>query len=137
VILVLDTSAVSALMRREERVLARIRDLRPGDLVLCSPVAAEIQFGLARLPEGSRRRVLLEAEYARLRAVVPWSDWTEAAAAAFGSQKAILERAGTPVGDMDIAIGSVALSLGAAVATANARDFRRLQGLQVEDWGGA
>lgn len=132
-ILVLDTSVVSALMRQEVRSLARLAVLRPGDLLLCSPVAAEIRFGVERLPD-SRRRTLLEAEYARLRAVLPWSDWTEDAAAEFGRRKADLERSGTPVGDMDVVIGSVATSLGGGVATANARDFRRMAGLHVEDW---
>lgn len=116
-------------------MLDRVRALRPGDLLLCAPVAAEIRFGLDRLPEGSRRRVLLEEEYQRLREALPWGDWTEAAALTFGHQKALLERAGTPVGDMDVIIASVALSRGAGVATANARDFRKVLTLQVEDWG--
>lgn len=132
--LVLDTSVVSALMRREEPALVRLAALRPGDLLLCSPVGAEIRFGLERLP-GSRRRDLLEAEYARLRSVLPWCDWTEAAALEFGRQKALLERAGTPVADMDVIIASVASSVGAGVATRNARDFLRVAGLSVEDWG--
>lgn len=102
--------------------------------MLSSPVAAEITFGLRRLPEGSRLRALLTAEYERLRAVVPWADWTEAAHA-YGRQKEALERAGTPVGDMDVIIASVALALGGGVATANVRDFRKIEGLWVDAWG--
>ena len=132
--LVLDTSVVSAIMRREEPALARLKAFLPGDLVITSPVAAEIAFGLRRLPEGSRRRTLLTLEYDRLRRVVPWVDWTEAAATEFGRQKAAIERAGTPVGDMDVIVGSVAIAIGGGVATANARDFRRLQGLHVDEW---
>lgn len=134
--LVLDTRVVSALMRREAVALGRLARLRPGDVLLCAPVAAEIRFGLERLPD-SRRRTLLEAEYSRLRDVLPWSDWTEDAALEFGRQKAYLERVGTPAGDMDVVIGSVAVSVGGGVATANARDFRRMADLHVEDWGHA
>lgn len=122
-------------MRREEVALRRLSALLPGDLLLCAPVAAEISFGLRRLPEDSHRRALLESEYKRLRAALPWSDWTEAAALAFSRQKAYLERAGTPVGDMDVIIASVAISVGGAVATANTRDFLRMPDLVVEDWG--
>lgn len=132
--LVLDTSVVSAVMRREEATLERLKAHHPGDLVISSPVAAEITFGLRRLAEGSHRRTLLAAQYARLRALLPWADWTEAAALEFGRQKAVLERAGTPVGDMDVIIGSVAMAIGGGVATANARDFHRLPGLRVEVW---
>ena len=132
--LVLDTSVVSAIMRREEATLRRLQAAHPADLVICAPVAAEIAFGLWRLPEGSRRRTLLSVEYERMRRVLPWLDWTEAAALAFGRQKDALERAGTPAGDMDVIIGSVAIAMGGGVATANARDFQRMQGLHVEDW---
>lgn len=101
---------------------------------MSAPVAAEIAFGLRRLPEGSRRRALLAAEYERLRLLLSWIDWTEGAAIEFGRQKEALERAGTPVGDMDVIIGSVAAAIGGGVATANARDFQRMHGLRVEAW---
>lgn len=132
-ILVLDTTVVSALMRREHDALARLALETPGDVVLSSPVLAEIKYGLERLAAG-RRRDLLEREWARLRAVLGWHDWTVSAADAFGREKARLERSGTPVDDMDIAIGSIAIALSARLATRNVRHFRRLVGLQVEDW---
>lgn len=102
--------------------------------MIASPVAGEIAFGLRRLPEGSRRRTLLALEYERLRRALPWMDWTEEAALEFARQKEALERAGTPVGDMDVIIGSVAIAMGGGVATANARDFQRMPGLHVDAW---
>lgn len=131
---VVDTSALSAALRLEEPALAHLRGGRPGDFVLCTPVAAEIAYGLDRLEVGSRRRALLEAEYARLRAALAWEDWTEDAASAFGTRKARLERAGTPIGDMDVVIASVALARGWGVATRNPRHFERVEGLAVADW---
>jgi predicted nucleic acid-binding protein len=132
--LVLDTNVVSALMHRLPGALSRLRLSEPVDVVLCSPVAAEIHYGLSRLPSGSRRRTVLTDEWARLREAVAWVDWTEAAASEFGRQKARLEARGTSIEDMDIAIGSVALALGARVATYNARHLQRLEGLAVDDW---
>jgi tRNA(fMet)-specific endonuclease VapC len=132
--IVLDTNVVSALMHRIPEALSRLRMSEPVDVILCTPVAAEIQYGLSRLESGSKRRALLADEYARLRDVVAWVDWTEAAASEFGRQKALLEARGTAVEDMDIAIGSVALVLGARVATYNVRHLERLQGLSIDDW---
>lgn len=132
--LLLDTNVVSALMHRLPEALSRLRMSEPVDVVLCSPVAAEIHYGLSRLAAGSRRRRILTEEYARLREAVAWVDWTEAAAAEFGRQKALLEARGTPIEDMDVAIGSVALTLGARVATYNRRHLGRLHGLAVDDW---
>jgi predicted nucleic acid-binding protein len=132
--LLLDTSAVSAVMHRRSEALEKLRAEEPGAVVLCSPVAAEIQYGLARLEAGSRRRKLLESEYRRLRRVVRWSDWTEEAAAEYGRQKAALEGQGTRLDDMDLIVASVALTLGACLATYNCKHFARIEGLDVADW---
>lgn len=124
-------------MHRQPDALRRLRGLEPGDLILCSSVAAEIHFGIERLAPGSRRQRLLRAEYARLRDALEWRDWTEEASALFGLHKADLERRGERIDDMDVAIAALALSLRAPVATLNARHLRRVEGLAVEDWGSA
>jgi predicted nucleic acid-binding protein len=131
---VLDTSAASAVMHRLPGALERLRRQPPDQVVLSSPVAAEIHYGLSRLPPRARRRQLLEGEYRRLRSVARWADWTEAAAEEFGRQKAALERRGRRLEDMDLAIAALALTLGAAVATLDVRHFSRVDGLTVDDW---
>jgi len=133
--LVLDTSVVSALMHRRRHDLAQLARHTPGEVVLTAPVLAELRFGLERLPEGSRRRVVLTGELSRLRRVIAWSDWTEAAACEFGRQKARLQSLGTPVDDMDVAIGALAICLGARLATYNVRHFERFEGLTLDPWG--
>ena len=133
-ILLLDTSALSALMHRVPSALDRLRGFEPWSVVLCAPVAAEIHYGLANLVPSSKRRRLLEEEYRLIRKAVRWADWGEDAARTFGSLKAALRRKGTPIDDLDIAISSIALELGASVATTNARHFTRIERLKVEDW---
>lgn len=122
-------------MHRVPGALHRLRELEPRAIVLCSPVAAEIHYGLANLVQDSRRRRLLEEEYQRLRAVVRWADWDEEAARRFGAAKAALRESGSMIDDLDIVISSIALARGATVATRNARHFQRIDGLAVEDWG--
>ena len=133
--LVLDTSAVSTVMHRVPRSLERLADYSPADIVLSAPVAAEVSFGLARLGARTKRRRLLASEYQKLREVARWVDWTEPAAWQFGLLKAKLRSRGRVIDDLDIAIGSVAMQLGARVATHNAKHFRELEGVEVEDWG--
>ncbi len=132
--LVLDTSAVSAVMHGIDGALEMLRLENPDEVILVAPVAAEITFGLERLVRGSRRRKLLETEYARLRRVLRWEDWTEVAAVEFGRQKALLAKHGTPIEDFDIAIGASAIVLGARLATLNIKHLARLSGLRVDDW---
>jgi tRNA(fMet)-specific endonuclease VapC len=132
--LLLDTNVVSALMHRQPTALSRLRREEPSNVFLCSPVAAEIRFGLARLATGSRRQRLLTAEYEHLRGAVLWADWTEAAAVEFGRIKAELQRNGSMIDDMDLIIGSIALTIGARVATQNTRHLARIDGLGIDDW---
>jgi hypothetical protein len=108
--------------------------------------------GVCRRPGGRRARqaglaffdaiLLVTAAPVHLTAAdslpraVEWLDWTEEAATCFGRVKAALERAGTPLDDMDLAIGSIALATDARLATRNARHLARIDGLRVEDWAG-
>ncbi len=132
--IVLDTSTVSRAMRRDAAVLAHASQHPPGQLILTAPVAAEIWYGLERLPHGAKRRSLLAAEFLRWRRALGWQAWDEAAAEMFGRQKADLEARGQLIDDWDIAIGASALIQGASVATCNPRHFSRLRGLNVLDW---
>lgn len=133
--LVLDTSAVSTVMHRVQSSLGRLAEHSPGDIVLCAPVAAEISFGLELLGAKTRRRKLLEGEYRRLREIVRWADWTESAAWRFGLFKAQLRSRGRAIDDLDAIIAAIAFELGAQVATHNAKHFRQLEGVDVDDWG--
>ncbi len=132
--LLLDTSVVSPLIHRRPHVLRRLRGEDPSTVYLCTPVAAEICFGLSRLDSDSRRRLLLESEFRRLRAALRWADWSEPASMAFGHWKAALQHRGTPIEDMDLAIASIALSLPARLATCSMRHFSRIDDLELIDW---
>jgi predicted nucleic acid-binding protein len=132
--IVLDTSALSRAMGRDPVALAHAALHPPGQLILVAPVAAEIWYGLARLPKGSRKQHLLATEFQRWKKVLRWQSWGESAAEMFGQQKATLEAQGLRIDDWDIAIGAAAIVHGASLATCNPRHFGRLTGLHVLDW---
>lgn len=121
-------------MRADPLALAHAQTQRPGELFLVPPVAAEIQYGIARLPTGARRSQLLRTEYARWRGLLRWLNWGEDATTIFGEQKARLEGRGVRIGDMDLAVAAIALNHDFGVATCNARHFSRIEGLRVDDW---
>ena len=132
--IVLDTSALSRAMRRDPAALAHAALHPPGQLLLVAPVAAEIWYGLARLPKDSRQQHLLTTEFQRWKKVLRWQSWGESAGEMFGQQKAALEARGLLIDDWDIAIGAAAIVHGASLATCNLRHFSRLTGLHVLDW---
>lgn len=52
----------------------------------------------------------------------------------YARQKTRLWKAGTKIGELDLLLGSQALALEAAFVTNNMREFKRLQGLRLENW---
>lgn len=130
---VLDTNAVSALMRGDPRVIERLRQLDRSEVGVPQPVLAEIAYGIGRLRR-SRRRADLEARAEIIRAEFPRVDWTDAVSTSFGVIKAALERAGTRIEDFDAAIAAHALAVDGTLVTANIAHMTRIPGLTVEDW---
>jgi tRNA(fMet)-specific endonuclease VapC len=101
---------------------------------IAAPVWHELQFGCRLLPSGKRRAALeaylREVVYPTI-AILPY----DAAAAAWHAQeRARLEAEGTPAPFVDGQIAAIAKSNGLTLVTANVRDFRRFDGLKVENW---
>lgn len=129
----LDTTAFSALMRREANIRARVATLAPTDrAMVCTITRGEVLYGLARLPEGKRRNDL-EVEERYLFAQLPCLPVPEAAAERYAQVKTETDRKGTPLDENDLWIAATALSIDATLITTDS-DFRRVGGLQVEDW---
>jgi len=130
---VLDTNAVSALMKGEERTIARLRALDRADVGVPHPVFAEIAYGIERLPR-SKRRDALQGRFDLLRAELGRVSWTDSVSDHYGAVKAALERRGERIEDFDAAIAAHALAEGAVLVTANLDHMARIPGLVVEDW---
>jgi len=130
---VLDTNAVSALMKGTPAVVERLAATAPAEVAIPQPVLAEIAFGIERLPR-SKRRTSLQARFDLVSAELPRAEWTDAVSQAFGRIKAMLERRGMRIEDFDAAIAAHALSLEATLVTANLDHMVRVPGLRVEDW---
>jgi tRNA(fMet)-specific endonuclease VapC len=133
VIYVLDTNAVSALMKGHLAVVDRLAATTPAEVAVPQPVLAEIAFGIERLPR-SKRRSSLQARFDLVSSELPRAEWTDAVSQTFGRIKATLERRGTRIEDFDAAIAAHALVLEATLVTADLDHMIRIPGLRVEDW---
>ena len=56
------------------------------------------------------------------------------AAQSYGKIRADLEKAGTPIGPLDMMIAGHAKSLNYNVVTNNTKEFARVKGLKLENW---
>jgi predicted nucleic acid-binding protein len=121
----LDTNIVSELMRAQPdaRVLEWV-DMQPAEsLVVTAVTVAELLYGIARLPDG-RRRKDLEAAFAQtLDEDLPILPFDEAAAVEYAAMVVSLERDGRSISTADAMIAATCMAAGATLATRNTKDF--------------
>ena len=127
----LDTNAVSDLMRDQPQIKARIATyLDP--VATSAIVVGEIRHGLSRLPAG-KKRTDLEARAQAALILLPIEPVRETTAQTYGDLKASLESQGLNLDDNDLWIAATALTNGSIVVTRD-QIFSKIPGLQVEDW---
>ena len=124
--IILDTNVVSELMRSEPApsVASWVRDRDRRELRTTAVTLAEIRYGIARLPDGRRKQILLAAAdeifSAFANQVLPVDT---AAAEHYAVIASGRERAGKPIAGFDALIAAVCRSHGATLATRNVSDF--------------
>ena len=128
--IMLDTNiCIYIINAKPPTVLQRFRDYRMGEVGVCTVVAAELAFGVAKSCS-ARNRHALELFLAPLT-LMPFD---EAAVWAYGTLRSELERQGKQIGALDTMIGAHALSQQATLVTNNTSEFARIPGLRLDNW---
>ena len=128
--ILLDTNiCIYIINAKPPAVLERFRQDRMGDIGLCSVVAAELAFGVAK-SDSARNRQALEMFLAPL-IILPFDT---AAVWVYGDLRANLESRGTPIGSLDTMIAAHALSQQALLISNNTREFSKVPDLQLDNW---
>ena len=126
----LDTNICSyVLRRRPASMVERFAGLDRGQLWLSSIVAAELRFGAVKLAS-----VQFSAAVEGWLAGFEVRPWPTEATHHYASIRATLERAGQPIGGMDLLIAAHAMAEDSVLVTNNAQEFLRVPGLAVEEW---
>jgi len=95
--------------------------------VLCQ---AEVLYGIA-LKDSSRLRKAYQAVLAQRLPVLPVD---ETVGQGYAEMRAVLEKSGRRIPDIDLLIASTARSHGLILATLNVRHFAAIPHLTMEDW---
>ena len=126
----LDTNIISDVIRSPYGPAAlRIEQVDPKRIFTSIIVAAELRYGCAKKASPKLRdkvECLLETIHV-LPLDIP-------ADAQYGNIRAELEAAGQPIGMNDLLIAAHAFALDLTLVTDNTREFRRIRGLDVENW---
>lgn len=127
----LDTNICSYILKnRPVSVKQKFDEAGAEHLCISSVVLAELYYGAARHPKSVTIRKEIDDFVSRLSVVA----WDEQAANHYGAIRTALEKAGTPVGAMDMLIAAHARSMKATLVTNNLREFERIDGLAVQNW---
>ena len=130
----LDTDILSNLLRRvpPPTLVTKLASVPREQQFTSSITVGELVYGAYRLKE--RASTLLRRIDETLPPNLPVLPFDASAARRYGEVRAALERRGTPIGDADLRIASIALSHDLTVITGNVRHFARVPGLRVENW---
>ena len=127
----LDTNAVIAFVEKTSApLLQRLRAEMIDDIGLSSIVAHELAFGAYRSGKVQFNLSRLQTLTLAMSVV----DFTLEDGLIAGEVRADLARIGTPIGPYDVLIAGQATARHLCVVTNNSREFRRVAGLEVEDW---
>ncbi len=126
----LDTNTASYIIKGNFlRVREHLLKVPMAEVGISAVTEAELRFGVARIPGARKLAVAVEEFLLRLEILA----WDSSCAREYAQLRASLERAGEPMGNLDMMIAAQALA-GELVLVTHDRVFHRLKGLKVEDW---
>lgn len=126
----LDTNTAVAAMRGTAGLDSRLQQLQPDEWCISAITNAEMRFGVAARPKA----VQLDRYVDAFLAVARTEPWDAACAEFHALVRAQLRAKAQVLGDFDEMIAAHALALGAVLVTDNLRHFKRVDGLQIENW---
>jgi tRNA(fMet)-specific endonuclease VapC len=128
---VLDTNiCIYIIKKKPANVFNRFKKLTPGMVGISSITLAEMQYGIAKSSKPGKNQAALDQFLLPLDIL----EFTALAAMESGKIRSSLEKAGTPIGSLDMLIAAQVKSVGAVLVTNNTKEFNRVYGLKIENW---
>ena len=128
-IYLLDTDTVSQIVKKHPLVIKNLIKHENDEICISAITNAELFYGLEK--KGSER---LFNEVRSIVGKCSIMDFNETQSELYGKIRMELEKAGSPLGDMDILIAAAALSTGAILVSHNIKHFSKIKSIKVEDW---
>src|SRR5690242_7505450 len=126
----LDTNTASYVIKGNfPRVREHLLKVQMADVGTSVITEAELRFGVARIA-GAHKLVRAVEEFLLRLEILPWDS---GAAKQYAKIRADLEKAGEPIGNMDMMIAAQAVA-GDITLVTHDRVFQRVRGLKLEDW---
>ncbi len=127
----LDTCAISDYVHCDNTTLKHIKKTAPDDLCISCLTLMELEYGFELNPERAKKIRVPIYNILNSIHILPFTKHEALSAAVI---RAKLKKAGTPIGAYDILIASTALHHQLIVVTSNEKEFKRVRGLEIENW---
>lgn len=127
----LDTNICIALLNaKDQELVKRLRKHQKDCFFICSVVKAELYYGAKKSVHRSQNEERLKIFFEEFQSL-PFDD---ECSIHYGSIRASLEMAGTPIGANDLMIAAIALQNRLTLVSRNTKEFERIPSLQLEIW---
>lgn len=111
-------------------VRARFAQHTADELVMSVITLGELRFGAEKSQSQERAMIVIN----QLQSLIQIAPLTEAVGEHYGQIRASLQKTGLPIGNNDLWIAAHARAEEWVLVTNNEREFRRVDGLQIENW---
>lgn len=127
----LDTNTCVDLIRNtSQRLIKKIVEKKVTDIAISTITLSELEYGAYKSSNVPKAKMAL-AEFIAPITILPYDDTI---APVYGKIRADLQKKGTPIGALDLLIGAHALSGHMILVTSNVKEFKRIEGLSIENW---
>jgi len=127
---VLDTNMLIYFFKGMGNIQRHLLSQPPNEIGVPTIVLFELEVGIAK-SSSPRKRISQLNEFTDPVNIIPFG-MAEAKAAA--QIRAKLEKKGIPIGPYDVLIAACAKANNLILVTHNVKEFKRIEGLRLEDW---
>ena len=130
-IYMLDTNICSYIIRNHpESIKRKLKEVeRLHEVALSSVVVSELLYGAYK--KGNPGLIEVVKHFVSCFSIC---DFGEKAAEEYALMRVEFERMGEPIGAYDLQIAAHARALSAVLVTNNEREFKKVEGLRIENW---
>lgn len=127
----LDTNiCIYIIKQKPKQVIEKLKKLHNANLCISSITYSELLYGVENSLNVPKNLLALTMFLSNVE-ILPYD---ENASIDYGLIRAELEKKGEPIGLLDMLIAAHAKSLRITLVTNNKREFRRVKGLNIENW---
>lgn len=127
----LDTNTcIYVINKKSKTILNKLSKIEISEMVISSITVAELFFGVEKSSKKEENLTSLN------NFLLPFGilNFDSSDSVTYAKIRTELQKAGTPIGPMDLLIASQAISKDLILVSNNTREFQRVQNLKLENW---